>query len=195
MCIVLYACMSLYTWGCMSVDKCSLVRELAYVSKWLGLLGTTQGTNPSATLKKKSRFLLASIPFIHCAHEGGWHSSGSTKGVAISSVYTGHICEVPKLSLSLSAICLHRHFASTISHWTFLLLPVSATLTGEFHIVWCPWASRFVFHEGKRWLGFILVDQNRELFKTFGFMEHLLNIVWRKREETETYGDLLKSKL
>ena len=37
----------------MSVDERSLARELACVSKWLGPLGTTEGTNPSATLKKK----------------------------------------------------------------------------------------------------------------------------------------------
>ena len=49
----LYACMSLFTGGCMSVDERSLARELACVSKWLGPLGTTEGTNPSATLKKK----------------------------------------------------------------------------------------------------------------------------------------------
>ena len=38
------------------------------------------------------------------------------------------------------------------------------------------------------------MDQNWELFKTLRVMEDLLNVVWRKREETETYGDLLKSK-
>ena len=36
--------------------------------------------------------------------------------MAISSVHTGPICEVPKLSLSLSATCLHRRLASTLAH-------------------------------------------------------------------------------
>ena len=54
----LYACMSLFTGGCMSVDERSLARELACVSKWLGPLGTTEGTNPSATLKKKKNHVL-----------------------------------------------------------------------------------------------------------------------------------------
>ena len=41
----------------MSVDERSLARELACVSKWLGPLGTTEGTNTSATLKKKKNVL------------------------------------------------------------------------------------------------------------------------------------------
>ena len=46
----------------MSVDERSLARELACVSKWLGPLGTTEGTNPSATLKKKKKCPLSIHP-------------------------------------------------------------------------------------------------------------------------------------
>jgi len=49
----------------MSVDERSLARELACVSKWLGPLGTTEGTNPSATLKKKKKSCPLSIHPIH----------------------------------------------------------------------------------------------------------------------------------